>query len=299
MATIQDKYRITDVIHTDLYGNDTYQFFRNFLASIRRNCWFGRNRLISHHIRVNVTETGEIVFELYTENGYRSARFDYTFLNNSKYRTRVEFLNKIAFMLKDMITQHLIWCEEYRHRTERFELDHTSDVAVPFLSGVQFKFKTEADFEDVRSEAVENRFVNNAIINKTAKINESFNVTIADVTYIYTALRTFSKNRMRKFSSALAERWTGTRRDPMQIEMEKLRREQREEIISKYTSMIDDCTPEHRWSSATQSAAYLELQQMIKDFKLKKMEEIAALKDERDMKLAELDNTLSCVLLNM
>lgn len=117
-------------------------------------------------------------------------------------------------------------------------------------------------------------------------------VTIADLYFIYEKLIGRLEKSTNKYDSAVTKRLLGEKRDVISTEAEIARRAEVERINAEYKEKIRNATPTYNYGRTT-SAAYLELERIINEFKARCKDNVAALEKERDEKLAEVNAVMS------
>lgn len=167
------------------------------------------------------------------------------------------------------------------------------NLAKDFLERQIYTLTEEADRERAEKDWNRQSGVNvNKFLKKLAK--PDINVTIADLYFIYEKLIGRLEKSTRKYDSAVVRRLVGEKRDPITTEAEIARREEVKRIKAEYAAKIADATPKYGYGKDA-SAAYLELERIIAEFKDKCKQRVVELEKERDEKLAEV-NAAMCFL---
>lgn len=278
----------TGKIHTGLYGADAWQFVQNFIFASHNRYIFGRAWRSSDYMDASLNSENEVIIDVRPADGYYDRYHRHSIFRKASDAKGV--LRELAYMIKKYM--YYTFGNEYvdiegdcrgmsKNDYIRTKWTHKNTDVVETLGG------------PVRETFEYTRFFKNPAHMGHIRPKAEFAVTVAEVNYVYTLFRDFSRNHTNKFSKKIVDRFTSAKFDPLQSEMEACRRQEYQRIYDEFEAKITDATPEFSCSAHTQSAAYLELQSIIKDFKAKQEQVIADLKSQRDAAFKELSDSLS------
>lgn len=279
-------------LRTGLYGATSWQFIQNFInvmgtESGRRA--LGRSSWSCDYMNARIDTNNEVVIEVTGPKGYYSYHHNKTIFRKSQDPKIV--LQEFAYLIKKYM---------YYVLGRKFKQMGYVDGQNAFIR----KHWTNKNTDEVETlSRIVNEYEYEKLLNDTdivghghQKPSKDFVVTVADVNYVYTVFRNYARGRKTdKFSRKIVERFNGKKFDPLQSEMEECRRQRIKEIMDEYGEKITNTIPEY--SAVTRngenSAAYLELQSIIKAFKAKQEKIKEALILERDAAIKEFTDSLS------
>lgn len=292
MARIYGRECFIGTLHTGLYGADTWQLIQNFineLSSSRGRSACGRAAWSSEYMTAHLDTSNEVVIEVTGPKGYYSYHHGKSIFCKSSDPKVV--LQEFGYLMKRYM-YYLIGRDFNKNQNPeglnayiRKRWTNKNTEVVNRLSDINDEFGYERILKDVDIVGA----------GHPAPVKD-FPVTVADVNYVYTVFRNYSRGKKAdKFSGKIKDRFNGKKFDPLQSEMEACRRQRIKEIQDDFAEKINNATPEYSvvTRSGEKSAAYLELQVLINDFKAKQDKIIEQLKAERDAAIAEFAESLS------
>lgn len=270
-------------LHTGLYGAEAWQIIQNILNAIHYSTKRSSSiaKCTTYYMAAYIATNNEVIINV---SNPRSELCCTIFKNSSNPDVILQELAKlIKQYMYSMLNREYIVNPAITGRTKYIQnnWNATNTTKVTKLSGIIAKYR----YTQVMSDLLDC----NINMSGHPEPAEQFDVSFADVFYVYTVFRKYNNDkRLAKFDKNIINRFSKQKLNPLQAEMELCRRQQIKEICDEYERKIYDELAQH-----SDSTAYRKYQKLVGMFYAKQQRIIEGLEQERDNKLKELNENFN------